>query len=1329
MSIEGILSNTDLQFVFGANSVTLSPVTNAINLLGTTNARVSVNNVNNIELQSISATTNHISMNVASLTGSPVTSALVGSIFEIQAQTYTNVSASFITNYAFNTVAQNTLGSLVPTTFANASNFYVGPGPIAANTNMNIVNSYGLWVAGNLRVDGSTIGIATGAGGGSGVPGGTNNQIQFNANGAFGGTSGLTWSTATSILSASALSVTSNSTFNSISATSGVFGGLFATSSNLRTYQAVVATTGGDYNLVSSALAAGAKSIFVRAGTYNEPLPITISATTAISLIGESLNSTIINFGTQATGFNVSGVTKAVPGVINATSGSATITGTGTTFTNFVAGDYILLTEAFYQIASVVGVTTLTLNNAYQGPSFTSQAYIGSTMGNVTFSNMTINATTVCNVINLSSFINSTIQDVNIFGGSINLFQGSVNVDGIMINSSYSSTAALNITNVYESQFSNIVINNSASRGINFLDSKNFGVSNSNINNCLTEGIYIDFTLAQTNTSNITINNISSDNNASDGINLALNGRSINVNGSNFNYNRNYGIQCDARQCSIGNCVMFNNGLNSAINAGGIRTSGNYNNISNCYIRNSSGIAAAGISNGIDISGFYTNVSQTNIFGYSAGILIGNNNITVSNCSIDTNTILILIGATVSNTTVDANIFNTGTFGITVGSNSTSNNNIISANQFQSITSPIVIYSGANTLISGNNFITATTQITIGSLASNTNIINNIFPTTPGSTAVFDQGTGTSYFGNTIGATTYAVLSSGLIRITAPNPSTSGTTGAIQVTSGGIGVAGPSFFADTVDATNIISTTSIQPNTNGPSANLWNNSTVINEGYINVGTVANAYVTNWTTQVTPNRAFDSIVWSADLSLFVATTTSIGLGGIVTSPDGVTWTDRTAQGTVSPWVDVCWSPELGIFVAVRTTLNNTVQTSPDGITWTLRTSPAVTTTWNAVCWSAPLGLFCAVNGTGTVGSQAYTSPNGGSTVTTNWTPRQLTATAAIAYVDVCWSNYATGGSATTIGLFCAVSSSGAAATGASTSPDGITWTARNTSSGANVLSAVCWSDELGLFCAVSSTASTTSAYTSPTGVTWTARTTPSIAWNDVNWAPQLAIFIAVSNTASVNAMMTSPDGINWVTRTTPNKAYVNTSWSPSLNLFAITGSAATTTSIITNIIPTTGYNKLYNIGTDAASVSNVWGQVVNVGQRASRVNIGQYADQVFIQGMNFNYLLQSSIIAAARVTAAGVITYSYNIFTVVLSGTSLYTYTFSQSASNSNYYINAIGFSNNSGGGANTTRIITVSNVTLPSLTGFVLVSKDDAHALATSEHMVIVYHNGPIPVL
>jgi hypothetical protein len=46
------------------------------------------------------------------------------------------------------------------------------------------------------------------------------------------------------------------------------------------------------------------------------------------------------------------------------------------------------------------------------------------------------------------------------------------------------------------------------------------------------------------------------------------------------------------------------------------------------------------------------------------------------------------------------------------------------------------------------------------------------------------------------------------------------------------------------------------------------------------------------------------------------------------------------------------------------------TSPDGINWTSRTS-AVDNDWNSVCWSAELGLFVAVSFTGT-GDRVMTS---------------------------------------------------------------------------------------------------------------------------------------------------------------------------------------------------------------------------------------------------------------------------------------------------------------------------------------------------------------------
>jgi len=83
---------------------------------------------------------------------------------------------------------------------------------------------------------------------------------------------------------------------------------------------------------------------------------------------------------------------------------------------------------------------------------------------------------------------------------------------------------------------------------------------------------------------------------------------------------------------------------------------------------------------------------------------------------------------------------------------------------------------------------------------------------------------------------------------------------------------------------------------------------------------------------------------------------------MTSPDGITWTARTA-GAVSGWRSVCWSPELSLFVAVAYTGTDRVMTSPDGITWTARTAGAVSG-WCSVCWSPELSLFVAVAYTGT-----------------------------------------------------------------------------------------------------------------------------------------------------------------------------------------------------------------------------------------------------------------------------------------------------------------------------------------------------------------------------
>ena len=96
-----------------------------------------------------------------------------------------------------------------------------------------------------------------------------------------------------------------------------------------------------------------------------------------------------------------------------------------------------------------------------------------------------------------------------------------------------------------------------------------------------------------------------------------------------------------------------------------------------------------------------------------------------------------------------------------------------------------------------------------------------------------------------------------------------------------------------------------------------------------------------------------------------------------------------------------------------------------------------------------------------------------------------------------------------------------------------WTER-THATANSWFGVCWSPELGLFCAVAGGTVGTRVMTSPDGINWTSRTeaTGTKTWVSVCWSPALGLFCAVASNSATDSVMTSPDGINWTFRTTP-----------------------------------------------------------------------------------------------------------------------------------------------------------------------------------------------------
>ena len=227
----------------------------------------------------------------------------------------------------------------------------------------------------------------------------------------------------------------------------------------------------------------------------------------------------------------------------------------------------------------------------------------------------------------------------------------------------------------------------------------------------------------------------------------------------------------------------------------------------------------------------------------------------------------------------------------------------------------------------------------------------------------------------------------------------------------------------------------------------------------------------------------------------------------TSTSGSTWTGRTAAENTD-WRSVAYGT--GIFVAVGGFGNYRVMTSPDGINWSSRTASVTTNTWRAVTFGNNKFVAVAGSGTGT-NDRVMTSSNG-----INW----VTQTSA---ADSSWSSVVYGD---VDGLFVAVADSGTAANRVMTSSNGINWT-KQTAASNNNWSSVTYG--LGLFVAVSTSGSNPRVMTSEDGISWTSRTAASSnSWKSVTFGN--GYFVAVSDSGSNPRVMTSQNGINWTSKT-------------------------------------------------------------------------------------------------------------------------------------------------------------------------------------------------------
>jgi hypothetical protein len=313
-------------------------------------------------------------------------------------------------------------------------------------------------------------------------------------------------------------------------------------------------------------------------------------------------------------------------------------------------------------------------------------------------------------------------------------------------------------------------------------------------------------------------------------------------------------------------------------------------------------------------------------------------------------------------------------------------------------------------------------------------------------------------------------------------------------------------------------------NINRYGAQSINTNTLINKLKYSNGDIVKGMNT-WTARATSNNSYYSSCWSPELGIFVAVS-SDGTNRVATSTNGIVWTDVVSTiAAAGAWFSVCWSSELGLFVAIGQS-GAYIMTSINGTDWVGRTPPQ-SNAWASICWSPELGLFVAVSSSGSY--RVMISYNG-----ISW--HGVPSASQLSWASVCWANK--------LGLFVAVSTDSNVSS-IMTSPDGVNWTTR-TSPIAQTLRYVSWSQELEILI----TATGNSPYTiySRDGINWNAsRLGVQATWYICPWISELGIFIMLS--ASTVAIIYSFDGINWIsasiTGVTPY--FSSVMWSPELNM--------------------------------------------------------------------------------------------------------------------------------------------------------------------------------------
>ena len=395
-------------------------------------------------------------------------------------------------------------------------------------------------------------------------------------------------------------------------------------------YDAIVdGKSAGSYTLPSLAFAAGALNVYMRRGVYLEPADLVIPV--GATLVGEHSANTIIDFANAAYGVRVTSGFASVQttGTIAIVSGSATVTGTGTTFTNLIVGDCIQFRGADFLINAIVSDTQLTLESPYNGTSFSNVNFRALTMRSYDFlQNFRIQNSSVAGLA-LVGCRNLELVRVAVKNCSPNItLDNCTNVKlmnffckfslgvGLLLNDS--SNIAISMANIFDN----------FSHGISLTgDSPYFRILNSNITDNGGSGIYANGTnlydtrvtgcmlknnyehgfYGNSSASSTHVTMCTLDENGSNGVNSL--GSQMCVYISSFRSNVGNGVLCSGDSCVVGGC------LGTANNNGVVITGSNNrvcdNNFTNatvygCFLTNTSSenITTGNNFNGAGMAGY-----------------------------------------------------------------------------------------------------------------------------------------------------------------------------------------------------------------------------------------------------------------------------------------------------------------------------------------------------------------------------------------------------------------------------------------------------------------------------------------------------------------------------------------------------------------------------------------------------------------------------------------------------------------------------------------------------------------------------------------------------